>query len=657
MPLQATSGAATYDAFGGGAAAVPVYIEEVFSPFAYAGSDSSQTLTDGINRTLGALDWFRVRTTAGENHILWDTIRTGGLETNTTASQAAVGRSKASYITQNDGNVVLNFGGNTVFNRAGENYIKWTFREQAKFFDIQTFTYPSSGSITVNHNLASTPGCVMVKMTDGTDNWYVYHRMMNGGTDPSNYYIFLNSTSGQTNNFTPWITVGSSSITFPSGALNPGSNFVMYLFAHDAGGFGLTGTDNVISCGGVTTDGSGNATVNLGYEPQWILFKQRNAGTQWVLLDNMRGWNIGQYTDRGIYANTTAAEADGEFGTPTSTGFNLAGQNASAPIIYIAIRRGPMKVPTVGTSVFIPITATASTGTTRTVGFPADMTIASFRASAGVGNVLDRLRIYPPTNADGKDLNTWGTFAEGTSTPNVYSVWNKTAVDGGYFNGGSTVWWHFGRAPSVFDVVCYTGTGSNITLTHNLQASPQLMIFKERNGSTEGWYTFFNLGVSNFRQLYLNRTDSDFPTINYNAYYLTAASTSTSVFLKADSGFGLSVSARTYVAYLFATCAGVSKVGSYTGTGSTLTIDCGFTGGARFVMIKQYGNSAPNSGWYVWDTARGMVAGTDPSLQFNSNAAESNANWVYTVTTGFQIVTSNSDVNSSGGTYIFLAMA
>jgi hypothetical protein len=182
------------------------------------------------------------------------------------------------------------------------------------------------------------------------------------------------------------------------------------------------------------------------------------------------------------------------------------------------------------------------------------------------------------------------------------------------------------------------------------------MIFKERNGSTEGWYTFFNLGVSNFRQLYLNRTDSNFAAYNYNAYYLTAAPTSTSVFLKADSGFGLSVSARTYVAYLFATCAGVSKVGSYTGTGSTLTIDCGFTGGARFVMIKQYGNSAPNSGWYVWDTARGMVSGTDPSLQFNSTAAESNANWVYTVTTGFQIVTSNSDVNSSGGTYIFLAI-
>ena len=626
---------------------LPQYIEEVFSPFAYAGSDSSQTLTDGINRTLGALDWFRVRTTAGENHILWDTIRTGGLETNTTASQAAVGRSKASYITQNDGNVVLNFGGNTVFNRAGENYIKWTFREQAKFFDIQTFTYPSSGSITVNHNLASTPGCVMVKMTDGTDNWYVYHRMMNGGTDPSNYYIFLNSTSGQTNNFTPWITVGSSSITFPSGALNPGSNFVMYLFAHDAGGFGLTGTDNVISCGGVTTDGSGNATVNLGYEPQWILFKQRNAGTQWVLLDNMRGWNIGQYTDRGIYANTTAAEADGEFGTPTSTGFNLAGQNASAPIIYIAIRRGPMKVPTVGTSVFIPITATASTGTTRTVGFPADMTIASFRASAGVGNVLDRLRIYPPTNADGKDLNTWGTFAEGTSTPNVYSVWNKTAVDGGYFNGGSTVWWHFGRAPSFFDVRCYTGTGSATTVAHNLGVVPELMIVKKRNDAA-GW-AVWSQSLPSGDLLQLNTTDAK---ITNSGQFTTNSPTSNVFYVGTEANTNQST--YLYVAYLFATCAGVSKVGSYTGTGATQTVNCAFTTGARFVLIKRTDSTGD---WYAWDSARGMVSGTDPSLLLNSNAAEVNANSVYTTAVGFQIVSTAAGINASGGNYIFLAIA
>ena len=106
--------------------------------------------------------------------------------------------------------------------------------------------------------------------------------------------------------------------------------------------------------------------------------------------------------------------------------------------------------------------------------------------------------------------------------------------------------------------------------------------------------------------------------------------------------------------YLFATLAGISKVGSYTGTGSTQTISCGFTGGARFVLIKRTDSTGD---WYVWDTARGMVSGTDPSLLLNSTAAEVNANSIYTTTGGFQIVSTAAGINASGGSYIYLAIA
>ena len=121
-------------------------------------------------------------------------------------------------------------------------------------------------------------------------------------------------------------------------------------------------------------------------------------------------------------------------------------------------------------------------------------------------------------------------------------------------------------------------------------------------------------------------------------------------------GTGLVVngSGENYVAYLFASCPGVSKVGSYTGTGATQTINCGFTGGARFVLIKR---TDTTSNWFVWDTARGMVAGTDPSLSLNTTAAESNANWVYTTSVGFQVVGTDASINANGGTYIYLAIA
>jgi hypothetical protein len=115
-------------------------------------------------------------------------------------------------------------------------------------------------------------------------------------------------------------------------------------------------------------------------------------------------------------------------------------------------------------------------------------------------------------------------------------------------------------------------------------------------------------------------------------------------------------SGQTYIAYLFATLPGVSKVGSYTGNGSSQTIDCGFTSGARFVLIKRSNNSG---GWYVWDTARGIVAGDDPFLQLNATAAElTGDDSIDPASSGFVVnQTDFAAMNVSGGEYIFLAIA
>jgi hypothetical protein len=115
-------------------------------------------------------------------------------------------------------------------------------------------------------------------------------------------------------------------------------------------------------------------------------------------------------------------------------------------------------------------------------------------------------------------------------------------------------------------------------------------------------------------------------------------------------------SGQTYVAYLFATVAGVSKVFSYTGNGSSQTINCGFTGGARFVLIKRTDSTG---NWTVFDSARGIVAGNDPALYLNSTAAEvTTIDAVDTDSSGFivnQDATLNLNVNSAS--YIGLAIA
>ncbi|MBG7617692.1 MAG: hypothetical protein IZT57_04915, partial [Chloroflexi bacterium] len=110
------------------------------------------------------------------------------------------------------------------------------------------------------------------------------------------------------------------------------------------------------------------------------------------------------------------------------------------------------------------------------------------------------------------------------------------------------------------------------------------------------------------------------------------------------------------IAYLFASLAGVSKVGSYTGTGSDLNVDCGFSAGARFILIKRTDSSGD---WYVWDSVRGITAGNDPYLLLNSTAAEvTNTDYIDPLSSGFTVTSSaSSTVNVSSGTYIFLAIA
>ncbi len=118
----------------------------------------------------------------------------------------------------------------------------------------------------------------------------------------------------------------------------------------------------------------------------------------------------------------------------------------------------------------------------------------------------------------------------------------------------------------------------------------------------------------------------------------------------------MNASGGTYVSYLFASAPGVSKVGSYTGNGSSQTINCGFTGGARFVLIKRIDSTGD---WYVWDTARGIVSGNDPHLSLNTTTAEVTTNdTIDTDSTGFVVnQVSATNVNVSSATYIFMAVA
>jgi hypothetical protein len=204
------------------------------------------------------------------------------------------------------------------------------------------------------------------------------------------------------------------------------------------------------------------------------------------------------------------------------------------------------------------------------------------------------------------------------------------------------VYENFRRAPGFFDEVCTTGNGSYGYQSHNLTVQPELYIQKQRNG-TRAWTVVTS--AAGGKSGTLNTTDA-LSTDTFISLYTTA----TQFIPYWDS------SGETYVNYFFATCPGVSKVGSYTGTGALQTVACGFTTGARFVLIKR---ADTTGGWYVWDSARGITSSTDPYFLLNSTAAQvTGTNYVDTDTTGFKVTAAApADINASGGTYIFLAIA
>jgi len=649
MPLLETKGAASAQGFGFGftsAVAAANYIEDVFQTWLRTGTGASATVTTGLNASINkSLVWTKSRS-AATDHKFTDTVRgaTKALVSNSAAAETTDGQGLTAFSSTG-----YTIGTNTTYNNSGATYVDWQFVATPKFFDVVTYTGNGSNR-TIAHSLGSVPGCIIVKRTDTSADWQVYHRS-NANTE----YVVLNSTAAKATGTTRWNSTTPTSTEFSLGTdttVNAsGGTYVAYLFAHDAGGFGASGSDNVISCG--STDGV--STVNLGYEPQWVLIKKTNSTSNWTIIDTMRGWTVSPNGQNWLYPNLSNAEGVNfsNYGGLNATGFSLNFTSGDT-YIYIAIRRGPMRTPTTGTSVFSPIARTGdgSTNTVVNVGFPTDFFMFAWRSLAYGWKQHDRLRGFVQrlsSDQNGAESNS-GTYTFGTVNNTGYTYGSDACLTNELNGSGvTTAVYAFGRAPGFFDVVCYTGTGANRTVSHNLGVVPELIIFKERSG-VGNWLCYAaSLGAT--KGVLLNSTNAE----TTSSTFFNDTAPTASVFTCGTSSLSNS-NLSTYVAYLFATVAGVSKVGSYTGTGTTLQVNCGFTGGARFVLIKRTDSTGD---WYVWDSARGIVAGNDPYLLLNSTAAEvTSTDYIDTFSSGFEISsTAPAAINANGGTFIFLAIA
>ena len=244
-----------------------------------------------------------------------------------------------------------------------------------------------------------------------------------------------------------------------------------------------------------------------------------------------------------------------------------------------------------------------------------------------------------------------GAFEGLNQSGNNYVAWQWKAGGTAVTNTSGTISSQVSANPTAgFSVVTYTGTGANATVGHGLGVAPSMIIFKNRQ-STTSWLVY-HTSMGNTNAMFLNGTSASGAS---STYFNNTSPTSTVFSLGSDtSGNG----ANNIVAYCWAAVPGYSAFGSYTGNGSTdgPFVYLGFR--PRFVMIKR---SSSTGNWELLDTSRNPYNDTNLTLQANLSDAEgtgAGGNWGFDIlSNGFKIRGVNSEINTSGQTYIYMAFA
>ena len=625
--------------FGNSGGEDKVYVDDVFSTHLWAGNSGALTINNGIDLDgEGGLVWLKQRSGPSEGHTLIDTVRgqTKVMFTNYNSYGNFTSGATQDLTSFNSNGFSLGPNFNYVKNSTGATNVSWTFRKAPGFFDIVTWSGNDTARA-IPHNLGSVPGMIIVKKTSDSGGWYVYHRSMGNGA-----WVDLSSANDAStvnfwNNQSP--TASNFYLSTNVNINGSGQSFIAYVFAHDDAVFGTDEDESIIHCGSFTGSAS-PFSVDIGFEPSWILFKDADAnGRDWMLWDEMR--------PNALVPNSS----DDETSSFTSNiifeprGFRILQQNnhniAGETTIFMAIRR-PNKPPEDATKVFAVDTGnSSSTIPAFDSGFPVDFSILKEYNTGDNDNfTFSRLtgqRVLR-TNTNVAEVNGGGLWIADSMVG-----WSKQ-----YNN--TNISYMFKRAPGFFDQLAYNGTSSAATINHNLGISPEIIIIKCREGSNNGGAGGWHVLVTSVNKEFL------YLSTNGSGINPTFINTPTATTFGVISHPNVNYQGQTYISLLFGTLSGVSKVGSYSGTGNAINVDCGFTNGARFVMIKRANGTGD---WYVWDSVRGIVSGNDPYILLNENATQvTGTDYIDPLSAGFTVTSSAPDaLNVSGGTYLFLAIA
>jgi len=282
-----------------------------------------------------------------------------------------------------------------------------------------------------------------------------------------------------------------------------------------------------------------------------------------------------------------------------------------------------------------------------------------FDALRGTGSLRENLRSNTSSASDNdatnvKTLDSDGfTLGVGGYVNNsvTFASWNWKANGAGSANtDGSINSTVSANTTSGFSIVKYVGSGSNATVGHGLSTAPTAIFCKNLDSGSEQW---INYDVSSGATKYYHLNMSNGTSVGSTIWNNTAPTTSV---FSVGTVANCNSSGVNYIAYCFSNITGFSKVGGYSGNGNAngAFIYTGFK--PAFVIVKQ--TNANGESWKMYDNKRPGYNLVNNWLEPDDSQAEgTGSNQIDMVSNGFKARATNTAMNASGSTYIFMAFA
>jgi len=287
-------------------------------------------------------------------------------------------------------------------------------------------------------------------------------------------------------------------------------------------------------------------------------------------------------------------------------------------------------------------------------------------SNSTAAEVTDASARISSIDSDGFSL---GTDVALNQSSNTFVAWNWKAA--GYANtfnvlsGGSTTssssnttagvtagsittgWGVSANRDAGFSIVSYTGNGtSGATVGHGLSKAPELIMPKNRDG-VGSWHGYSKTTTADYG-IILNSTAA---ASNDSGFWNDTEPTNSLITLGTYNVFNN----EKYIAYCFHSVEGYSKVGSYTGNGSSdgTFVHTGFK--PAYVMIK---NTTSSADWVVHDVVRNTYNTVNGTLYPSGSYAEITATArIDILSNGFKQRSTGGAWNTTNNNYIFIAFA